>query len=266
MSSDVLEDFRIFVILSFQQHPSQIHVFQEESAQGEGVAFQSSVCASSGSIEIKIDECAGKERRRRRGGILSFLIPVADDASVSQQLEDAQQLESQQVSPLAPLLVLKKKNVKCQRERVNFKSGFVLMVKLWVATEINPPQVVSPGPLSSTGAALPLIPCVEIDTIQTAQDKSKKKMKCFDKNNLHMSATNIKSMKRSLREMEDMTVFFLECLKLKTATVTHSVVIPPLVATLIPTDAGQQVFLLHYLIGSDPFREENKQRFARTCQ
>lgn len=139
------------------------------------------------------------------------------------------------------------------------------MAKLWVVTKINPPQVVFPGPLSSTGAALPLIPCVEINTIQTAQAKSKK-MKRFVNKNLHMSPTNIKSIKCSLQEMEDMMVFFLECLKLKTATVTHSVVIPPLVATLIPTDAGQQVFLLHYLIGSDPFKEENKQHFARTCQ
>lgn len=47
VSSDVLQDFCIFVILGFQQHPSQIHIFQEESAQGEGVTFQGSVCALS---------------------------------------------------------------------------------------------------------------------------------------------------------------------------------------------------------------------------
>lgn len=33
---------------------------------------------------------------------------------------------------------------------------------------------------------------------------------------------------------------------------------PPLVATLILTHAGQQVFLLHYLIGCDPFKELNQ--------
>lgn len=31
---------------------------------------------------------------------------------------------------------------------------------------------------------------------------------------------------------------------------------PPLVPTLILTHAGQQVFLLHYLIGCDPFKEQ----------
>lgn len=45
MSPDVLEDFCIFVILSFQEHPCQIHIFQEQSAQGQRVTFQSSVCA-----------------------------------------------------------------------------------------------------------------------------------------------------------------------------------------------------------------------------
>lgn len=45
MSPDVLEDFCIFVILSFQEHPCQIHILQEQSAQGQRVTFQSSVCA-----------------------------------------------------------------------------------------------------------------------------------------------------------------------------------------------------------------------------
>lgn len=63
-----------------------------------------------------------KEREEEEVEILSFLIPVADDASVSQQLEDAQQLESQQVPPLAPLLVLRKKNVKCQFQVRNLRS------------------------------------------------------------------------------------------------------------------------------------------------
>lgn len=33
---------------------------------------------------------------------------------------------------------------------------------------------------------------------------------------------------------------------------------PPLVAALILTHAGQQVFLLHYLIGCDPFKEQKQ--------
>ena len=34
VSPDVLKDFCIFVILSFQEHSRQIHILQEESAQG----------------------------------------------------------------------------------------------------------------------------------------------------------------------------------------------------------------------------------------
>lgn len=44
VSSDVLEDLCIFVILSFQEHPGQIHILQEQSAQSQGVTFQSPVC------------------------------------------------------------------------------------------------------------------------------------------------------------------------------------------------------------------------------
>lgn len=44
VSSNVLEDFCIFVILGFQKHPGEIHILQEQSAHGEGVTFQSSVC------------------------------------------------------------------------------------------------------------------------------------------------------------------------------------------------------------------------------
>jgi hypothetical protein len=44
VSSDVLEDLRIFVILGFQKHPGKIHILQEQSAQGQGIAFQSSIC------------------------------------------------------------------------------------------------------------------------------------------------------------------------------------------------------------------------------
>lgn len=54
-----------------------------------------------------------KKKKKNKWNII-FLIPVADDARVSQQLEDAQQLEPQQVSSLAPLLVLRKA-IKCQR-------------------------------------------------------------------------------------------------------------------------------------------------------
>lgn len=32
MSPDVLEDFCVFVILCFQEHPCQIHILQEQSA------------------------------------------------------------------------------------------------------------------------------------------------------------------------------------------------------------------------------------------
>lgn len=46
-------------------------------------------------------------------------------------------------------------------------------------------------------------------------------------------------------------------MQLKMATVPHSVIIP-LFATLIHTNAGQQVFLLHYVIGSVPFKEEKQ--------
>lgn len=46
VSPCILEDFSIFVVLSFQVHPRQIHVLQEQSTHGEAVALQSSVCAS----------------------------------------------------------------------------------------------------------------------------------------------------------------------------------------------------------------------------
>lgn len=46
VSTDVLEDLCVFVILSLQEHAGQIHIFQEQSTQGERVAFQSAVCAA----------------------------------------------------------------------------------------------------------------------------------------------------------------------------------------------------------------------------
>lgn len=46
VSPYILEDFGIFVILNFQVQPRQIRVFQEQSAHGEAVTFQSSVCAT----------------------------------------------------------------------------------------------------------------------------------------------------------------------------------------------------------------------------
>lgn len=38
---------------------------------------------------------------------------------------------------------------------------------------------------------------------------------------------------------------------------------PPLVATLILTHAGQQVFLQHYLIGCDPFKGKINNTLSR---
>lgn len=46
VSSDVFEDLGVFIVFSFQVHSSQIHVFQEQSAEGKGVTFQSSVCTA----------------------------------------------------------------------------------------------------------------------------------------------------------------------------------------------------------------------------
>lgn len=51
-----------------------------------------------------------RHRKKEDKWNIKFLIPVADDARVSQQLKDAQKLESQQVSPLAPLFVLRIKH------------------------------------------------------------------------------------------------------------------------------------------------------------
>lgn len=44
VSSNILEDLGVFVVLCLQQHPGEVHILQEESAQGEGVTLQSSVC------------------------------------------------------------------------------------------------------------------------------------------------------------------------------------------------------------------------------
>lgn len=40
VSSNVLKDLCIFVVLGFQEHPGEIHVLQEQRAHGEGVALQ----------------------------------------------------------------------------------------------------------------------------------------------------------------------------------------------------------------------------------
>lgn len=44
VSSDVLEDLSIFVILCFQKHPGLIHILQEQCTQSKGVTFKGSVC------------------------------------------------------------------------------------------------------------------------------------------------------------------------------------------------------------------------------
>lgn len=106
---------------------------------------------------------------------------------------------------------------------MTFKSG--ITVSSWAIAKISPPQVVSPGPLSSKGAALPLIPCAEINTrykslnitainetvyqqLTYVTDKHKERQASFTGNGGFIM------------------VFFLECFVLKTATVTHSVIIP----------------------------------------
>lgn len=48
VSSDVFKDLGVFIVFSFQVHSSQIHIFQEQSAKGKGVAFQSAVCTAGG--------------------------------------------------------------------------------------------------------------------------------------------------------------------------------------------------------------------------
>lgn len=46
VNSNVFEDLGVFVVLGFQEHPRQIHVLQEEGAQGEGVTLQSPACTA----------------------------------------------------------------------------------------------------------------------------------------------------------------------------------------------------------------------------
>lgn len=45
VSSDVFEDLHVFVILSFQKHPGQVHILKKERAQGQGITFQRSISA-----------------------------------------------------------------------------------------------------------------------------------------------------------------------------------------------------------------------------
>ncbi len=45
VSSNVFENLHVFVILSFQKHPGQVHILKKESAQGQRITFQSSISA-----------------------------------------------------------------------------------------------------------------------------------------------------------------------------------------------------------------------------
>ena len=46
VSPDVLEDLGVFVILSLQEQPRQIHILQEQGTQCQGVTLQCSVGAT----------------------------------------------------------------------------------------------------------------------------------------------------------------------------------------------------------------------------
>ena len=111
---DVLQDLCVFVVLCLQQHAGHVHVLQEQGAQGQAVPLQRPAGAVSKQTSLCEEHCGGGGPRPggpRGGGAGGGTgggtgLPVTDDAGVCQQLKDPQQLQSQQVSPLPPLLVL----------------------------------------------------------------------------------------------------------------------------------------------------------------